>query len=351
MIIKENNANFSLLKSTLKYILYVLVSLIFTKYYYLLTYESYPPAYASNVAEFTADKVFQKRFLVPLLSKYTSEVTMLDFDQSLKAYTVISTLLLILSFGSILRNLSPGINTYFWSFFVLIPVTWNYSFLNSIYHAYDIPTLAFYCVALSFYINKNYILFYCVFLLATFNRESTCFITITIFLIFFRFDNIKSFSFIVRNNLFLLKNLLIQSLLWTSTIIMIRYIVKDNPGVIYENPYSAIKFLNDIIEGNISWPFLNNDHFFSNPRSFLTLFAGIWVFIPLLWSEIPLMVRKLLLFIPIYIVPLYLYANIMETRVYHELNIIISLVSVCALHNFIQSNFKKHKDLCHANCP
>ena len=42
-------------------------------------------------------------------------------------------------------------------------------------------------------------------------------------------------------------------------------------------------------------------------------------------------------------VPLYFYANIMETRVYNELNIIISIVSVCALHNFVQSSLKNIK--------
>ena len=340
----------NLQKLILRYIFYIFVSLAFTKYYYLLTYESYPPAYASNVAEFTADKVFQKRFLVPLISKYTSELTILNFDQSLKAYTSISTLFLIIGFGSILKIICPNINTNVWSLFILIPVTWNYVFLNSIYHAYDIPTLTFYCVALSLYINKRYNLFYCVYLLATFNRESTCFITITILLIHFKFDNIRSLKFIIRKNLFLLKHLFIQSLLWTSIIIIIRHMVSENPGIIYEKPYSAINFFNDILEGNASWPFLNNDHFLSNPRSFFTLFAFIWILIPVLWSEIPLHIKKLLLVIPVYLVPLYFYANIMETRVYHELNIIISLVSVCALHNFVKSNSTKHKDSCYANC-
>ena len=55
-ILKRNKENL------IFYIIILITSLIFTKYYYLLTYESYPPAYASNVAEFTADKVFKKIF-------------------------------------------------------------------------------------------------------------------------------------------------------------------------------------------------------------------------------------------------------------------------------------------------
>ena len=58
MIIKENN--------TIHYLLFIavlaLVSLIFTKYYFLLTNEYYPPAYAYKIANFEADKVFQKDF-------------------------------------------------------------------------------------------------------------------------------------------------------------------------------------------------------------------------------------------------------------------------------------------------
>jgi hypothetical protein len=38
-----------------------------------------------------------------------------------------------------------------------------------------------------------------------------------------------------------------------------------------------------------------------------------------------------LLFIPIYLLPAFLYANLMESRVYHELNVVISIVIITGL--------------------
>ena len=45
----------------------VVTSVIFTYYYFLYTHE-YPPGSAERIANFTADKVFQTRFLIPIIA-------------------------------------------------------------------------------------------------------------------------------------------------------------------------------------------------------------------------------------------------------------------------------------------
>jgi hypothetical protein len=82
-----------------------------------------------------------------------------------------------------------------------------------------------------------------------------------------------------------------------------------------------------------SWPYLNLDRFIENPRCFLTLFAGIWAFIPIFWNNIQTKLKRLLLLVPIYLVPAIMYANLMETRVYHEINIIIAIVLIDGITN------------------
>ena len=84
------------------------IALVFTKYYFLLTNEYYPPAYSEKIANFEADKVFQKRFLIPVTANLLSSVTFFNFDQSLKGLTVTSTCVLLLSFSSLLRTLSKA---------------------------------------------------------------------------------------------------------------------------------------------------------------------------------------------------------------------------------------------------
>ena len=64
----------------IQYIVFIFISLIFTKYYFLLTNEYYPPAYAYKIANFEADKVFQKRFLIPISANFISQNTTLSFD-------------------------------------------------------------------------------------------------------------------------------------------------------------------------------------------------------------------------------------------------------------------------------
>ena len=94
------------------------------------------------MSEFTADKVFQKRVLPILLANFTINLTGLSLDHVIKVFCVLSCIALLYGFRDLLdessSNAPPGL-----AFLVFVPVGWNYIALNSIYHTYDIPTLAF----------------------------------------------------------------------------------------------------------------------------------------------------------------------------------------------------------------
>jgi hypothetical protein len=313
---------------------FAVVALVFTKYYFLFTSEYYPPSYACKIASFEADKVFQKRFLIPLSANFISQNTPLSFDHSLKFITAISTLGLLYYFKKILEILSKSLATHYWCLFLLIPVGWNYMFINSIYHSYDIPSLFFYCFCLYLFLSKKYFLFYIIFTVATLNRESTCFVTISLALLLSKFSSECSFKdvFILNSNL--LKHLVAQTTLWLLIVLLIGWFVKDSRGQSYEVTYSMSIFIANMWNGSSSWPFLNTETFFGNPRCFLTLFGCTWLLIPLLWKYIPSDCKKLLLLIPIYMIPALLHANLMETRVYQELNVVITLAFTSGLIEF-----------------
>jgi len=333
-------------KNTIQHLFFlsvlVLVSLIFTKYYFLLTNEYYPPAYTYKIAEFEANKVFQKRFLIPVTASFLSQVISLSFDQSLKLITVICTFGLLYYFKKTLETLTKSLASHYLCLLLLFPVGWNYMLLNSIYHAYDIPSLFFFCACLYLFLNKKYILFYIIFAIATLNRESTCFITVSLVLLLskFKFDNSCKDNFLRNSSL--IKHLFVQSSLWFIVVLSISWSLKDSPGQSYESTYSMHVFIANMWNGSPSWPFLNTENFFGNPRSFLTLFGCVWVVIPFLWKYIQKDCKKLLLLIPIYMIPALLYANLMETRVYHELNVVISLASL--------SGFIQFRDSLRINC-
>ena len=312
----------------------VVVALVFTKYYFLLTNEYYPPAYAHKIASLEADKVFQKRFLIPVTADFLSQITLFSFDKSLKCLTALTTFGLLFYFKKILEIFTNGLSAHYWCLLLLIPVSWNYMFINSIYHAYDIPTLFFYCTCIYLFLSKSHILFYIIFVIATLNRESTCFITISLALLLYKFNAEFSLKENLVRNSYLARHLFTQTVLWLFVALLIRWFVEDSPGQSYEATYSMKAFISDMWNGSTSWPYLNTETFFGNPKCFMSLFGCAWLVIPFLWKYIPEDCKKLLLLIPIYMIPALLYANLMETRVYHELNIVIAFAMVTGLIKF-----------------
>ena len=325
---------------------YLVLSLIFTKYYFLFTNEYYSPAYAENIANFEADKVFQKRFLIPVAADFLFHNTSLSFDKSIKIITVFCTFGLLFYFRKILDFFTSNLYSQYWSLIVLIPVSWNYMFINSIYHACDIPALFFFCFSLYLFLSNQYFLFYLIFVIATLNRESTCFITVSLVLLLSKFSANYRLKDILLLNSSLIRHLLTQVSIWFLIVLLIRWLLKDSPGQSYEVTYSMKVFITNMWNGSSSWPFLNTESFFGNPRCFLSLFGCTWVLIPFFWKYIPIHCKKLLLLIPIYMIPALLYANLMETRVYHELNVVIALAVTSGL-----KQLKNHRNSDLRNIP
>ena len=311
--------------------MFLLISLVFTKYYFLLTNEYYPPAYAYRIANFEAEKVFQKRILVPVIADFLSQKTSLNFDQSLKFINVLITYGILFYFKGLLDIFNQRFSDQYWYTIILIPVSWNSMFLNSIYHSYDIPTLFFFCSTIYLFLNKRYLIFYIFYIMATLNRESTCFITICVTILLFRYNNELNIKENCKQNLYLSKHLFTQTIIWLFIVLLINWLIEDSPGHSYETTYSMKVFIVNMFNGSTSWPFLNTESFFGNPRCFLTLFGCIWVLIPFLWKYISEDCKKLLLLIPIYMIPALLYANLMEARVYHEINVVIALAVASGL--------------------
>ena len=207
--------------------------------------------------------------------------------------------------------------------------------------------LFFYCLCLYLFLRNKYLLFYSIFAVATLNRESTCFISISIALLLAKFDSNYGLKDNFIRNFSLMRHLLAQVILWFLMVLLISWFVKDSPGQSYEETFSMREFIANMWHGLPSWPFLNTEKIFGNPRCFLTLFACVWVVIPFLWKYIPKDCKKLLLLIPIYMIPALLYANLMETRVYHELNVVIALAFTSGL---IQFKANRIKDLSNKSC-
>jgi hypothetical protein len=346
------------IKLTKSYGLYLatsaVASVIFTYYYFLYTHE-YQPGSAERIANFTADKVFQTRFLIPIIADSLLPLIPLlkmilqwavpypiDFDVILQIINVIAVFLLLISLPKILECL--GSKTSHWlTLIILIPISWNYILINGVidgaglYYCYDIPSLTFFSIGIILFIKKKWEWFYIVFVLATLNRESSCFISISGFLLLGKFSNFNPKYFLTENKILLL-HIFIQAAIWASIKIMLHQIFKSNPGEFFEEPHSMIQFLSGIRNDQVHWAM-------ENASWFLTLFMGIWLVPVVLYKYLSQKGRRFLLVGIIYLIVLIFRSNMMETRVYNELNVVLAASMIICIHNiFFKNRFQCEVD-------
>jgi hypothetical protein len=331
------------------YFLFVVASLfcstIFTYYYFLYTHE-YPPGSTQNIASGLADKVFQTRILIPLLGDFLKpSIPILSFlfswlvpypitfDVILQVLNILFLTLIVISTPVLLKILDCEVSN--WSAFLLfIPLSWNYIVINGLidgaglFYCYDIPSLAFYVIGLIFFIKGSWFWFYLIFIFANLNRESACFISLSGFLIQLKLYNNP--KLLLRLNQNLIIHIVTQAILWIFIRTLLSWIYRGNPGLFFEEPHSMEMFLAGIWNGNSHWAM-------ENAAWFLTLFAGIWLIPVIGFRKLSSYGKKLILVGIIYLISLYFRSNMMETRVYNELNVIISICAIICLTNFIKT--------------
>ena len=324
----------------------LLASLAFTYHYFLYTHE-YPPGSYQRIAAYEADKVFQTRILVttlanmleptlPLLQAtfHTIVPYPIDYEVLLQLLNVCFLSALLLSMPSLLKVLEIRVSPW-WSFLLLLPLYWNYVALNGLidgaglYYPYDLPSLTFFTIGVILFIRCQWLLLYPWFVIALLNRESACFLTLAGFILSVRFSS--SPSDFLRENRHLLFHVSAQACLWIGSRLLLSHTFRDNPGEFFETPHSMTLFLSHAVTATPHWAM-------ENPRWFLTLFAGIWLFPLLAFKKLNSMTRRFLIVGVIYLTALIFRSNMMETRVYNELNVVLTTAAIAAIHSWLQTH-------------
>ena len=325
----------------------IVCSTVFTYYYFLHTNE-YPPGSAPRLADYKADKVFQTRFLITAIANFL-EPTIPLLRTSLQwavpypiNYEVILQLINIFFLASLLFLTPIFANTLGYKiplvspFLILVPLSWNYIIINGfidgagLYYPYDIPSLTFFTAGMILFLQKKWFWFYPVFILACFNRESACFISLGGFLLTLQIGNKFYLKTFIKSNISVLKQVIAQAGIWLGTRIILSYIFRDNPGEFFEEPHSMIDFLSTVWSGEVHWAM-------NNTRLFLTLFAGIWIVPVIFWRNLNQSAKRLCALGLIYLLALFLRSNMMETRVYNELNVIVAICAICSINPKLRS--------------
>ena len=318
----------------------VIFSLGFTYCYFLYTHD-YPPGSYERIAKFEADKVFQTRLLVTTVANLLEPTIPLlrwafqwavpypiNYEvvlQLINAVSLTTLILLIRPLAEVLGYETKPVT----SLLILVPLSWNYIGINGfidgagLYYPYDIPSLTFFAAGIILFLQKKWLWFYPVFILACLNRESACFISLGGFLLSLKLGK-SSFTETLNSNKRLIPQVLAQAVIWLALRIILSYAFRNNPGEFFEKPHSMIDFIYKMWSGEVHWAM-------DNPRWFLTLFAGIWIIPFIYWKNLNQSAKRFLLLGIIYLLALVFRSNMMEVRVYNELNIIVTICALCAL--------------------
>ena len=317
----------------------MLCGLFFTYFYFLYTHE-YPEGSYQRIANYDADKVFQTRLLVTTIANLLEPTIPLlrwsfqwavpypiNYEVILQLINATFLTILILLIRPLAKVLGYATKP-FTSLLILVPLVWNYIGINGfidgagLYYPYDIPSLTFFATGIILFLQKKWCWFYPVFILACLNRESACFITLGGFLLTLQVGESK-FSNYLKSNKTTIFHILAQAGIWFALRLILSYAFRNNPGEFFEKPHSMIDFIAKIWSGEAHWAM-------SNPRWFLTLFAGVWVVPFLYWKNLNPSTKRFLGLGLIYLLVLVFRSNMMETRVFNELNVIVTVCALCA---------------------
>jgi len=318
----------------------LLCGLLFTYFYFLYTHD-YPPGSYERIAKFEADKVFQTRLLVTTVANLLEPTIPLlrwafqwavpypiNYEvvlQLINATFLTILILLIRPLAEVLGYTTKLVT----SLLILVPLSWNYIGINGfidgagLYYPYDIPSLTFFAAGIILFMQKKWLWFYPVFILACLNRESACFITLGGFLLTLQVGESK-FTNYLKSNKTTIFHILAQAGIWFALRLILSYAFRNNPGEFFEKPHSMIDFIAKLWTAEPHWAM-------QNPRLFLTLFAGIWIVPLLFWKNLNQSAKRLLLLGLIYLLALVFRSNMMETRVYNELNVIVTICAICSI--------------------
>ena len=261
----------------------------------------------------------------------------IPLDKSLKAICTITCVAILFGFQALVREITQKKTRDLMGLFCFYPSRMDYLALNSIYHTYDLPLLSFLLLGIVLFLSKRFFLFYVLFWIGSFNRESTCFISISIFVLLFQSPNSISLSNLWNTNRTLLIHCFSQFLIWFGTKNDPEFIFRGKSRFFLRGDLFNEKFMQDLWHGDPSWPFLDTTTFSRNPRSFLPICGGVD------YTSIHMEIhakqsKETFWIVPPYLIAAVIHANLMESRVHHELNIVLSAVIVSGLIFRIQDH-------------
>jgi hypothetical protein len=255
----------------------------------------------------TALLPYQFRTLIPWLVKCISNLPFVSFplDSIYFVVEATSVFLAILAFRRYLALLfGDSALPFLFSITLLYPLTIQYVVWDTypiFYYPYDIPSVLFLTLGLIFLYEKSWTRYYVLFVVATFNRETSCFLTIAFLATSFRRESLRDLAIHCG----------FQLAIWVSVKGLLYHLFSANA--------SAPNSIAGLFDDNV----LLNMHRLSSPAAYLSLLSIVgFLWLPTLLSfrliRDDFVRRSLIVCLPFF-VGMLLVGNIVETRIFGEL--------------------------------
>lgn len=289
-------------------LLFCIICLLIASYFASLRFHFnfiFDGASLSRLVDGNAYSPYQYRVLIPWVIKSITFITAIDPKHICYFAEVVSTFLLLIVFRYFLSLFFKNSKLHLvLSITILYPLVFHY-ILWRVYPVYyypsDIPSVLFFTLGLIFIYRQNWYAYYILFIVATFNRETTCFLTFIYLFTNLGKTKIKPIGF----------HIMIQFVIWASVKYVLYLLFAENP--ITENSIGSIF----------------DDNFWLNIKRLkeLNVYPAIFSITGFLW--IPILIwhrlisdsflrRSLIVSIPFFTGMMFV-GNIIEIRIFGEM--------------------------------
>ncbi|MES2388863.1 MAG: hypothetical protein V4543_12750 [Bacteroidota bacterium] len=318
------------LKNSIGYFAVVtLFSILFSSYRFF-RYLSWDYLGVNNFIDFKVEKPFVYRTLISSILHFVHGVVPIKPSVLFWFSEFAACFIMAAMFGYYLYFFLKDVllaRIFSFSIFLVLPYIMLLPRYQPLWYPYDMWSVTFNILGLIFLYKRQWLPFYITFILATFNRETACFLTMVYLLVNYRQESNKNMAL----------HFVAQLGLWFGIKIFLSYVFADVPGPVFQHQYmSNIKFFTD--------PYY--EHRIGSKAFEMVFrlaymvgnFAFVWLLVMFFHKHLNnlFLSRAALVIIPFFSGMLYV-SNIFEYRIFGEMIPFILAPAVVILINMIRA--------------
>jgi hypothetical protein len=276
-----------------------------------------PVATDKLLTDFRGATPFQYRILLPLLAHWIAPLLHVSPSQFFTGTTFIASLLLLYFFRAFLERYMPSTGAILSAPLILIACWFDYTQTSyRFFYPYDVPAVTFFTGGIILAMERRWEWYYPVFAVSATNRETALFLTVAFALVLYGQMPVRTLAVHIAAQTGSIVAL--KVLLWRT--------FAENPGA---GAFGIQLFV------NMRWLWFTCCSGHVTAESvylILCAFGGLWIAVPFYWSRKPRELRRLTFVIPLFLLGMFIVANLNEKRIYSELTPIICAHAAVALY-------------------